>query len=70
MDNKYCYQCKRWKYNISIERKYGEGTGICGADGEAKGCNRRACLLFEEGDDGQEDLETWNRRAGKENKAE
>ncbi len=41
-----CHQCKRWKYNDRIERTYGMGTGICEADMEPKGCDRRACLLF------------------------
>lgn len=56
-EKKYCCQCRKWKYNIGIEHKYGEGTGICGVDGEAKGCNRRACLLFEENEDGQEEID-------------
>lgn len=42
-----CYQCVKWEYNDKIERKYGEGTGLCNADREPKGCNRRACVLFE-----------------------
>ena len=40
-----CYQCTKWKYNDMIERRYGEGTGLCGT--EPKGCNRAACLAFE-----------------------
>lgn len=42
-----CYQCTKWKYNEYIERKYGEGTGICEASNQPKGCNHSGCLLFE-----------------------
>lgn len=45
---KRCRQCGHWTYNEWIERKYGMGTGKCRMDGEAKGCDRRACLLFRE----------------------
>lgn len=51
-NNKYCYQCKHWKYNDWIEIKYGEGTGLC--NDEPKGCNRQACLLFEERENDKE----------------
>ena len=43
-----CGQCTHWMYNELIEHKYGMGTGKCRMDGEAKGCDRRACLLFQE----------------------
>ena len=44
-----CGQCSHWEYNEWIERKYGEGTGLC--DGvEPKGCDRVACLCFEKRD--------------------
>ena len=31
-------------YNDYIEKKYGEGTGLC--NGVPKGCDRAACLCF------------------------
>ena len=43
-----CCKCKKWMYNKVIEKRYGEGTGVCTADREPKGCNRRGCILFEE----------------------
>lgn len=48
MNKKHCSQCQKWQYNDHIERKYGMGTGICEADKEPKGCDRKSCLLFEE----------------------
>ena len=44
LEDKYCYECETWQYDNFIERKYGEGTGLC--HGEPKGCDRAACLCF------------------------
>lgn len=46
IENKRCFQCENWKYDEHIEKKYGEGTGLC--DGVPKGCDRAACLRFKE----------------------
>lgn len=43
-----CCECNKWQYSDRIAQKYGEGTGLCIEDKEPKGCNRTACLLFEE----------------------
>lgn len=44
-----CGNCKNWKYTDWIERKYGEGTGLCKycSTEEPKGCDHAACLLYE-----------------------
>ncbi len=39
-----CGDCNKWIYTPAIEKRYGEGTGLC--DGEPKGCDRAACLGF------------------------
>lgn len=44
VEDRQCYQCAKWKYNDMIEKKYGEGTGLCGT--EPRGCNRTACVCF------------------------
>ena len=41
-----CCQCEKWKYDERIERKYGDGTGLCNIDKEPKGCDRKSCMLF------------------------
>lgn len=46
MNEEQCYQCTNWEYNDRIEKKYGEGTGLCTEDRQPKGCNKSACLLF------------------------
>ena len=43
----YCSSCTNWNYNERIEQKYGMGSGICKFDNEVKGCDRKACLLYE-----------------------
>lgn len=46
LDKRRCSQCQKWQYNDRIERKYGMGMGVCEADKEPKGCDRKACFLF------------------------
>ena len=42
--DRHCSECQTWLYNDYIEKKYGEGTGLC--NGVPKGCDRAACLCF------------------------
>lgn len=44
LKDRHCSECQNWLYNDYIEKKYGEGTGLC--DGVPKGCDRAACLCF------------------------
>lgn len=46
--DRHCSMCAYWQYNECIEQKHGMGSGICKCDNEVKGCNRKACLLYEE----------------------
>ena len=46
--NRHCSMCAYWQYNEHIEQKYGMGSGVCKRDSEIKGCDRKACMLYEE----------------------
>ena len=46
--DRHCSMCACWQYNERIEQNHGMGSGICKRDSEVKGCDRKACLLYEE----------------------
>ena len=48
-DKEKCMFCSRWEYDEHIERRYGEGCGICRDgmhDGEICFCDKKACIMF------------------------
>ena len=40
-----CYQCKYWSNDQWVMNKYGEGYGICMADGQVRFCSHKCPFM-------------------------